>query len=944
MTDQYRKFQQDVARFIPAERLITDPLRTLAYGTDASFYRLVPKVVITAQTEAEVQQVLRLAKQHQLAVTFRAAGTSLSGQAISDSILLRLGDNWQGYRIFDNAGKISLGPGVVGSMANRWLAEFGKKIGPDPASIDSAMIGGILANNASGMCCGVADNSYQTLESLRVILADGNLLDTADDKSRAAFQRRHGQLLEGLVALREQVLADQTLAERIRQKFKIKNTTGYSLNALLDFSDPFDILQHLLVGSEGTLGFVSEVVYRTVVEHKFKASALILFPDVKTACRAIPLLRETQLAAAAELIDRAGLASVQDKPGMPDYLSGLGATVTALLVETRAGSQSTLKRQIAEIAQALAKLKSVRPIEFSDVPAEYNALWKVRKGLFPAVGAVRETGTTVIIEDIAFASQHLAAAALDLQALFKEYGYHEAIIFGHALEGNLHFVFTQDFSSEAEVVRYREFMDRVVEMVVDKYDGSLKAEHGTGRNMAPFVEKEWGEAAYALMKSIKQLFDPDGLLNPGVILNADAEAHIKNLKPLPASHEIIDKCIECGFCEPICPSKNLSFTPRQRITSRREISRQMAAGEDPAKLKKFLRAYQYPGSDTCAADGLCATCCPVEIDTGKMTKQLRQEANGPLGEQVAGWVANHFGLVSKSISTTLKGVDGIHRLTGTEFLQRLSQTARTVSLKKLPLWNPEMPTGALKIKPEPVDPDNPLQVVYFPSCASRAMGGPARHDSQRTPLPQVTSSLLRKAGYQVLYPAELDAHCCGQAFESKGFLELADQKSAQLSDALLQVSQNGKLPILCDTSPCLYRMRATLDERLQLYEPIDFVLQFLQERLKFQPQNQRIALHLTCSAKKMGLAEKFEELARLCAIDLVIPEGIDCCGFAGDRGFNFPELNESALKGLQEQVCDCDAGYSTSKTCEIGLALHGEIPYRSILYLVDQATEPRQAQ
>ncbi len=938
--DQYKHFNKDVARFIPAERLITDPLRTLAYGTDASFYRLIPKVVITVQTEAEVQKILRLAKQHRVSVTFRAAGTSLSGQAITDSVLVRLGNDWRDHRIFDNAGKISLGPGVVGSTANRWLAEFGKKIGPDPASIDSAMIGGILANNASGMCCGVAENSYQTLHSLRVILQDGTLLDTADDKSRASFQRRHATLLKGLSSLREQVLADEALAERIRYKFKIKNTTGYSLNALLDFSDPFDILQHLLVGSEGTLGFVSEVVYRTVVEHRFKASSLILFPNINTACRAIPILRESQLAAAAELVDRAGLASVQSKPGLPDYLAGLGKDVTALLVETRAGSQRSLNRQISQISQALGKLKTVRPIEFTDVPDEYNALWKVRKGLFPAVGAVRKTGTTVIIEDVAFASQHLANAALDLQALFKEYGYDEAIIFGHALEGNLHFVFTQNFSIEEEVVRYRDFMDQVVKMVVEKYDGSLKAEHGTGRNMAPFVEKEWGEPAYALMKSIKQLFDPDGLLNPGVILNEDAETHIKNLKPLPASHEIIDKCIECGFCEPVCPSKNLSFTPRQRIISRREISRQMAAQEDPTRLKKFVHSYQYPGNDTCAADGLCATRCPVEIDTGKMTKQLRQEANGALSEQVASWVADHFALVSKSINTSLKGVDALHRLTGTRFLELLSRAARVTSLDALPLWNRQMPTGASKIEPQLIDPDNPLQVVYFPSCASRAMGGPARQDSQRQPLPQLTGSLLQKAGYQILYPVELDSLCCGQAFESKGFLELAERKSNQLSEALLNISDNGKLPVLCDTSPCLYRMKSTLDERLQLYEPIEFVLQFLLERLSFTPQNERVALHVTCSARKMGLAEKLEQLARLCATDLVIPEEIDCCGFAGDRGFNFPELNESALQGLQEQVCDCDAGYSTSKTCEIGLALHGEIPYRSILDLVDRATEP----
>jgi D-lactate dehydrogenase len=939
LSGKYKAFYLKIKNSVPSERLITDPLRTITFGTDASFYRLIPKIVINVESEQEVQRILREAGKLQLPITFRAAGTSLSGQAITDSILVRLGPGWNRYRVFDNAGKIRLQPGVIGGHANRILAEFDRKIGPDPASIDSAKIGGILANNASGMCCGVEQNSYRTIDSMRIILVDGTIVDTADDKSRADFRRSHGHLLAGLAGLRDRVLADEILAERIRFKFKIKNTTGYSLNALVDCTDPFDIMQHLMIGSEGTLGFIAEAVYRTVVEHRHKASALLLYPDIRSACEAVLMLQQ-QPVAAAELIDRAGLASVAGKPGIPSSLEGLDPTVTALLVETRAESAETLQQQIERIKEGLCRLITVRPIEFTSVPEQFNLLWKIRKGLFPAVGAVRRTGTTVIIEDVAFPIEHLANATLDLQELLRRYGYNEAIIFGHALAGNLHFVFTQDFSIQAEVVRYRDFMAEVVRLVLEKYDGSLKAEHGTGRNMAPFVEKEWGETAFGLMRTIKDLFDPRGLLNPGVILNSDLEAHIKNLKPLPPTHELVDKCIECGFCEPICPSKNLTFTPRQRIVGRREISRRMAAKDGVAEVKRLFKSYRYPGMDTCAADGLCATQCPVEIDTGKMIKALREEAHGPLATAVAGWVGSHFGGVTRTARGLLDTVNALHKATNTRSMELITRAAHKATFGTVPLWNREMPTGAPAIQVAPVNPSRPLRMVYFPSCASRAMGGPPRGETHRQPLPQQTLSLLQKGGYTVILPDFLSSLCCGQAFESKGFRQQANHKADELNEALLRASGDGALPILCDTSPCLMQMRATLDKRLQLYEPIEFVLQFLKDRLSFNRKTVKIALHATCSTRKMGLDTKLKELALLCATEVVMPEDIFCCGFAGDRGLNFPELPQSALRGLEEQVYGCEAGYTTSKTCEIGLALHGGIPYRSILALVDEVTVP----
>lgn len=487
----YDQLHAQLRMIFPQERLIADRLRTLAYGTDASCYRLVPKIVAVVESEEEVARLLACTRDLDIPVTFRAAGTSLSGQAITDSVLVLLGQNWDRCTVEEDGDALKVQPGVIGAEANRVLAAYGRKIGPDPASINAAKIGGIAANNASGMCCGTAQNSYNTLKSMRVMLADGTLLDTGSETSRAVFVQRHKKLLDDLSGLAEAVRKNKTLANRIKTKFKIKNTTGYALNALVDFKDPIDILQHLMIGSEGTLGFIAEMTYNTVPEYADKASALLLFPDMETACNAVVALKKRRFPPSRSWTGRRCGPSKASR-ACPTISCGLGDEVTALLVEVRGKTKRTLTTNRKKAEAALDGIETVRPIEFTADPERCQRYWNIRKGLFPAVGAVRKTGTTVIIEDVAFPIDKLAPATLDLQRICKEHGYDETIIFGHALEGNLHFVFTQDFNSKEEIERYGRFMDAVTKMVVDDYDGSLKAEHGTGRNMAPFVEMEWG--------------------------------------------------------------------------------------------------------------------------------------------------------------------------------------------------------------------------------------------------------------------------------------------------------------------------------------------------------------------------------------------------------------------------------------------------------------------
>ncbi len=940
LTGNYLELYHALEKLIPVDRLIHDELRTLAYGTDASFYRLVPKLVVRVESEAEVIAVLGECRRFRTPVTFRAAGTSLSGQSITDSVLVALGSSWRKIQIHEDGDKILLQPGVIGAHANIRLLPCQRKIGPDPASINSAMIGGIAANNASGMCCGTAQNSYNTLAGMRIIFGDGSLLDTNDTLNRRQFLDTHPEMISRLSKLAGKVRSNGPLADRIRRKFKMKNTTGYSLNALVDFEDPIEILQHLMIGSEGTLGFIAEVTYRTVPDLPHKASALMLFSDLKTACEAIPPLKASRVAA-VELMDRASLHSVETKEGMPDYLRRLDSTVAALLAETRAWDKQSLQEQVDEIVRSISHLPTVRPISFTADAHEYTRLWNIRKGLFPSVGAMRATGMTVIIEDVCFPVTRLAEAALELQGLFQKHGYHEAIIFGHALEGNLHFVFNQDFNKKPEVLRYRNFMNAVARMVVHTYDGSLKAEHGTGRNMAPFVEMEWGTEAYGLMKEIKEIFDRENLINPGVILNSDAKIHLKNLKPLPAADPIVDKCIECGFCEVNCPSKDLTLTPRQRIVVWREISRLTASGQDAHRLGELKRIFDYQGEKTCATDGLCATTCPVSIDTGQLIKVIRHEQQSYLANRVAALVARNFDMVTAGTRMFLNIIDSIHSMLGSKWMDRFSTLARRISLGTLPQWNPYLPRASDPIRPRPVNEANPLKVVYLPSCLSRTMGisRTSRHRASQT---TATESLLRKTGYEIIYPGNLSELCCGMAFASKGFKEQGDLKYQELEEAVSEAARQGMYPVLADTSPCVYRMKEFLSANapFDVYEPVEFILRFLKSRLRFTQLPETIAIHTTCSSRKMGLDSKLKELAELCAERVIVPENVGCCGFAGDRGFSHPELNASALRELRSLLPDdCYNGYSTSKTCEIGLSVHAKRDYQSIVYLVDQSTE-----
>ena len=1018
----YSNFLEELKLVIPSERIYTDELRTLGWGTDASFYRQIPKIVIRSDGEEEISQIVKLCKKFALPFSFRAAGTSLSGQSCTDSILIVAGKHWEKYELGENADTIRLQPGIVGGRVNEILKPFGRVFPPDPASIGSAMVGGIVVNNASGMNCGVHANSDRMLLSVRLVLTDGTVLDTGSEDSRKAFRKSHPEFLAKIEALRDKVRTDEELASRIRTKYNIKNVTGLNIRPLIAYDDPFDIIAHSMVGSEGTLAFLSEVTMKTLKDYPFKASAMVYFLTMKESCEAVVAMKkmkageedleysaENLVVKSAEMLDYKSLSSVDD-PVFLQYKKDVDAgkiegvqpgdyhNLTAILTETKGITHEQLLEKITRIKECLGQFQLYIPAEFTEDPAVYGKYWAIRSGIFPSVGGTRPVGTSCLIEDVAFPIESLPEATVKLQKLIADHGYADACIYGHAFEGNYHFILNQSFADEHEVARYAEMMRDVARLVVEEYDGSLKAEHGTGRNMAPFVRYEWGDKAFEVMKELKVIFDPDNLLNQGVIFNDDPDCFIKCLKPLPVldfdfdkvpdgGHYLMDpslstaketieqvkranKCIECGFCEVNCMSCGLTLSSRMRIAVQREIRYLTATGENPERLDTLRKQYKYYGDQTCATDGLCSTSCPMKINTGELTHLIRQldMNNNKMGYKVGEFAANHMAGIKSGLRVVLDVAHLGHVTLGSTLM---THVCRTMNKMGMPLWTTAMPKKKRQPKPSdltqfiierslPPSPskergqwsasESPLplegsgeapKVVYFPSCINQTMGQ-SKHGGQIHDLVDEVIQLMAKAGYEVVFPEGMEKMCCGQIWESKGMLDIADRKSAELEAALWKASEEGRYPVLCAQSPCLHRMKKVM-KKMKLYEPAEFIMTYLVDRLDFHPIDRHVALHLTCSTREMGVDKDMIALAKLCSDNVYLPEGIGCCGFAGDRGFTFPELNKYGLRKLRPQIeaNHIEVGYSNSRTCEIGLETNTGIPYMSIVYLVNECTTPR---
>ncbi len=922
---------------IPAARIKTDPLYTYAYSGDASYFRLVPALVVIVNTEDEVRAVIKAARAENLPVTFRAAGTSLSGQAITDGVLCVLGDGWRKVEILDEGQRVTLGPAIIVANANKALKPFDRKIGPDPASQATCKIGGVVSNNSSGMCCGVVQNTYHTMHRLRIILTDGTLLDSGDPASRDAFRLKRPDIIEGLEKLSDEVKRDNELVDLIRRKYAIKNTVGYSINALADFDDPIDILTHLIVGSEGTLGFVSEITYNTVPDHPHKATALVPFPSNHKAAQGVEAAHHAGVSA-AEFMERRALATVEDQPAMQPFLPLLNDTSPAVLIEIMAETDAALDAEVAKASAALMAVGALSAPQFTKDPALQAGLWDVRKGLFASGSSGRPKGTVMLTEDVAVPIHRLADAVEDLRETLDRHGYEDGIIFGHALAGNLHFQMHTDFTNPSEVARFDAFSADLARLVSVDYQGSLKAEHGTGRAIAPFVEQEWGKRAYGLMHRIKDLLDGEKLLNPGVLLNDDPQLHLKNTKEMAVANDIVDLCIECGFCEPACPSAGLTLSPRQRIVVTREQARLEREGNGNDLLAALEQGFVHAGMDTCAACNLCSTRCPVGIETGTMILGRRDRKRSGSANAIAGFMADHTGTIETLMRTGVAAQGVARNIVGDGIVDSVSGALNAFSGHKIPKPN-------RNLKPGPGTPKQPAanarasrgKIVYFPACASRMFGAP-KTDLDLLPVTEAMLALLTRAGYEPVLPDNLNGQCCGQPFQSKGFPQEAEKVGSKLQTSLQAVNPDNDLPMVTDMSTCSLHLK---HDGLPVADSAEFLLQNVLPHLAITQPLPVVAIHHNCSAQRMNEQPITEALVKACAKEIAVLSSVTCCGYAGDKGMYQPELNAHALRFAKNDVPDtCRIGISTVTTCATGLSDHLGIPFVGLASLLEYVSRP----
>ena len=898
-----------------------------AMAADASHYALMPSVVVRPESSGQIGDLFRISHEANIGMTFRSGGTSLSGQALSSGLLIDTRRKFKNIEVLNNGMQVRVQPGATVKQVNVALAKYGRKLGPDPASEIACTIGGVVANNSSGMACGTEFNTYATMESLTMVLPSGTVIDTSTADADDHLRICEPELYEGLSRLRTRIHSNCASMEKLGKLYAIKNTMGYSLNSFVDYQKPVEILAHLIVGSEGTLAFIAEVTFNTVPLLKQMATGLLIFETLADATRSLPALKDSS-AAVIELLDTASLRVAQNEKMAESVLAGVSfVDHAALLVEYQASTDTELQSQI-EVAKRIFLELPASNANLSTSALIRNELWSARKGLYAAVAGNRPSGTSAILEDIAVPMSALHETTMAFSDLFNRHNYEGSVIFGHAKDGNLHFLLNEKFDQPALLQRYQDFTEDLVSLVLSN-DGSLKAEHGTGRIMAPFVRRQCGDELYEIMVAVKRLCDPRNLLNPGVLINENSLVHIQDIKLHPTIDSEVDRCVECGYCEPVCPSRDLTLTPRQRIAIRRATVQASKEG-NMVLVSELNSRFDYDALQTCAVDSMCSVSCPVHIDTGALVKRLRSERQSEQVQVVGEKAARNWQRIGKVISWILT----LAKKFPESFILTLNRAARgAISKDILPMWSKNLPKGGFA-RNGVIDPN--ADVLYFPSCVNSLFdSSPGVKGVEKSFL-----ALCERAGIRVRVPENIRALCCGTPWKSKGLSRGYEVMGDMTRNALIAGALSDSIPIVCDSSSCTDGLQELKVSGVEISDALAFIAERILPKLQVTRKVSSLVLHPTCTGFQMGLNAAMIEIGNAISDEVVVPENWGCCGYAGDRGMLHPELTASATKAEAREVNSrtFEKYASSNRPCEIGLSTATGQDYVHLLQILEEVT------
>ncbi len=884
----------------PAERLVgvlegnldgylsTDPASRALWSTDASIYQRQPVGVVVARSEGDVELALRAAREAGIPITARGAGTSLAGQATSPGLLLDVSGMDRALEIDLEGGRCLVEPGLVQGELNALVEPHGLVFGADTSTSDVATLGGMVGNNSAGMRSIVYGTTADQVLSLRCLLPNGETVELKPMKREEAARRaRHADALARLLggALR----IGEEYADEIKRRYPrmIRRVSGYGLDGLVD-PEVLD-LTRLVCGSEGTLAVVTRAEFRLQSLPPARQMASFEFDSLAAASRATVTLLEME-PSAVELLDDVAINRARATNAYRGSTGFVRGDPRALLLVEWSGTEEALNERFAGLEEVRREIGASVAVPLRG-KEEMQQTVKLRKSILPLLlGTTEKAKPVAFVEDAAVPVGSLEEFVTRFEEILDEHGTW-ACFYGHASVGTLHVRPALDTTEPGDVRRMRRISEEVADLVVE-LGGSISGEHGDGLSRSEFLEKMYGKKILAAFEEVKHLFDPDGLLNPGVIVDPapmDRQLRIgpgHRRRPVSTGLDFseqggfvkaVELCNGSGFCRKktggtMCPSYMVTHDENDTTRARANLLRNVLDGTLPPEELTGKRMKEV--MDLCVGCKACKTECPSQVDVASMKTEVlyqmgkrhgfspRQKAAGHVRRQLA-LAALAPALYNAAAGTTLaRRAAGLFGIDPRRELPKVTEKTFSRRFAGLPQG-----TG-------------PAEVVLF---------NDTWNEYQRPEVGEGAVRVLAAAGARVRLPAVV---CCGRPMLSEGLVDEARENARRNVELLYPLVERG-LPLVGLEPSCILTLRDDYKKLLPgdgRVEKLAGAARLFEEALLDLdpgriPMNAGppVLLHGHCHQKALVGTGPTKKALGLAADVAVVDSG--CCGMAGLFGY-----------------------------------------------------------